>query len=145
MSEALLIGVDIGTQGVKAAVYDAQGRCHGEAFRNHLAGRPHLAFGIFLHGAGHRVQQFRFAEGFAEALPLTVIHGGLHALGPDIHADEQFWAHVNSMTFFSPLPCMTWSKEARISSSGVLIVTRSFTISRPDATSARVCRYWMRL
>jgi xylulokinase len=33
MSESLLIGVDIGTQGVKAAVYDAQGRCRGEAFR----------------------------------------------------------------------------------------------------------------
>ena len=31
MSENLFIGVDIGTQGVKAAVYDAQGRCHAAA------------------------------------------------------------------------------------------------------------------
>jgi xylulokinase len=29
----LFIGVDIGTQGVKAAVYDSDGQCHGEAFR----------------------------------------------------------------------------------------------------------------
>jgi xylulokinase len=40
MSEALLIGVDIGTQGVKAAVYDARGRCHGEAFRKSDLHRP---------------------------------------------------------------------------------------------------------
>jgi xylulokinase len=40
MSESLLIGVDIGTQGVKAAVYDAQGRCHGEAFRKSDLHRP---------------------------------------------------------------------------------------------------------
>jgi xylulokinase len=33
MSDHLFIGVDIGTQGVKAAVYDSTGRCVGEAFR----------------------------------------------------------------------------------------------------------------
>ena len=33
MSGRLFIGVDIGTQGVKAAVYDMSGRCLGEAFR----------------------------------------------------------------------------------------------------------------
>ena len=40
MSESLLIGVDIGTQGVKAAVYDAQGTCRGEAFRKSDLHRP---------------------------------------------------------------------------------------------------------
>jgi xylulokinase len=33
MSAKLFVGVDIGTQGVKAAVYDADGQCLGEAFR----------------------------------------------------------------------------------------------------------------
>ncbi len=33
MSGDLFIGVDIGTQGVKAAVYDAEGGFHGDAFR----------------------------------------------------------------------------------------------------------------
>jgi xylulokinase len=33
MSPKLFIGVDIGTQGVKAAVYDGEGQCLGEAFR----------------------------------------------------------------------------------------------------------------
>jgi xylulokinase len=33
VAHKLFIGVDIGTQGVKAAVYDEEGRCHGEAFR----------------------------------------------------------------------------------------------------------------
>jgi xylulokinase len=33
MKNRLFIGVDIGTQGVKAAVYDMDGRCLGEAFR----------------------------------------------------------------------------------------------------------------
>jgi xylulokinase len=40
MSENLFIGVDIGTQGVKAAIYDAQGRCHAEAFRKSDLHRP---------------------------------------------------------------------------------------------------------
>jgi xylulokinase len=29
----LLVGVDIGTQGVKSALYDVEGRCRAEAFR----------------------------------------------------------------------------------------------------------------
>jgi xylulokinase len=33
VSAKLFIGVDIGTQGVKAAVYDVDGQCLGEAFR----------------------------------------------------------------------------------------------------------------
>ncbi|HEY9593413.1 MAG TPA: FGGY family carbohydrate kinase [Spirochaetia bacterium] len=33
MSADLFVGVDIGTQGVKAGIYDERGACHGEAFR----------------------------------------------------------------------------------------------------------------
>ena len=40
MSESLLVGVDIGTQGVKAAIYDTQGRCLAEAFRKSDLHRP---------------------------------------------------------------------------------------------------------
>jgi xylulokinase len=40
MSGQLFIGVDIGTQGVKAAVYDEQGRCLKEAFRKSDLHRP---------------------------------------------------------------------------------------------------------
>ena len=40
MSKSLFIGVDIGTQGVKAAVYDLQGRCVAEAFRKSDLKRP---------------------------------------------------------------------------------------------------------
>ena len=40
MSTSLFIGVDIGTQGVKAAVYDLQGRCVSEAFRKSDLKRP---------------------------------------------------------------------------------------------------------
>ncbi len=40
MSSKLFVGVDIGTQGVKAAVYDAEGRCRGEAFRKSDLHRP---------------------------------------------------------------------------------------------------------
>ena len=40
MSGHLFIGVDIGTQGVKAAVYDEQGRCLTEAFRKSDLHRP---------------------------------------------------------------------------------------------------------
>jgi xylulokinase len=40
MSAHLFIGVDIGTQGVKAAVYDEEGTCLGEAFRKSVLLRP---------------------------------------------------------------------------------------------------------
>ena len=40
MSAKLFVGVDIGTQAVKAAVYDAEGRCRGEASRKSDLLRP---------------------------------------------------------------------------------------------------------
>jgi xylulokinase len=40
MSDQLFIGVDIGTQAVKAAIYDERGMCHGEAFRKSELHRP---------------------------------------------------------------------------------------------------------
>jgi xylulokinase len=40
VSKTLFIGVDIGTQGVKAGVYDAEGRCLREAFRKSELKRP---------------------------------------------------------------------------------------------------------
>ncbi len=40
MAESLFIGVDVGTQGVKAAVYDRGGRLRGEAFRKSDLKRP---------------------------------------------------------------------------------------------------------
>jgi xylulokinase len=40
MSGSLFIGVDIGTQGVKAAAYDEEGRCLAEAFRKSDLLRP---------------------------------------------------------------------------------------------------------
>jgi xylulokinase len=40
MSEKLFVGVDVGTQGVKAAVYDAHGGCLGEAFRKSDLHKP---------------------------------------------------------------------------------------------------------
>ena len=40
MSAKLFVGVDIGTQAVKAAVYDAEGRCRGEASRKSDLHRP---------------------------------------------------------------------------------------------------------
>ncbi|MGA2761731.1 MAG: FGGY family carbohydrate kinase [Spirochaetia bacterium] len=40
MAESLFIGVDVGTQGVKAAMYDRGGRLRGEAFRKSDLKRP---------------------------------------------------------------------------------------------------------
>jgi sugar (pentulose or hexulose) kinase len=40
MSRQFLIGVDIGTQAVKAAVYDSEGECRGEALRKSDLHRP---------------------------------------------------------------------------------------------------------